>query len=84
MKINDYILTKHAESMLIEREVPVQWITDCIENPDMTEWKDDDTLHLIKAITEYQNRFLRVVVNPYSLPKKIVTFFFDRRLSVRK
>ena len=41
---------------------------------------DDGTVHYIKAIDQYEGRFLRVVVNPDVSPQRIVTVFFDRRI----
>ena len=51
-----------------------------IKNPEKREFKDDGTVHYIKAIEEYGSRYLRVVLNPQSNPLKIVTLFFDRRI----
>ena len=78
--MRDYEFTKHAADMLIEREIPVEWIFDTIDFPDKTEFVNNEEIHYIKAISEFDNRYLRVVVNPFKQPKTIVTFFFDRRI----
>lgn len=56
------------------------WIAMTILIPDYTEFISDEELHYIKQINEFGNRYLRVVVNPYSQPKRIITLFFDRRI----
>ncbi len=66
--------------MLEEREIPEKWIFDTLNFPDRIEYCDAITVHYIKTLLEFGNRYLRVVVNPETKPKKIVTFFFDRRI----
>lgn len=39
---------------------------------------EDNNTHYFKSIAEHGGRVLHVVVNPHVLPKKVVTFFFDR------
>jgi len=78
--MRDIELTEHAREMLEERGIPEQWMWRALEEPDAVEEKLDGTIHYVKQIPEYGNRFLRVVVNPSSRPKRIVTLFFDRRL----
>ena len=51
MILSDYKYTKHAEDMLFEREIPEEWLVECIENPDMSEWENNETIHYIKAIS---------------------------------
>jgi hypothetical protein len=41
----------------------------------------DGNMHYTKPIRERDGRVLRVVINPYVDPQRIVTLFFDRRLS---
>lgn len=78
--MTDYKFTNHAENMLKERNIQKQWAWSAIGSPDEIEKKEDSTVHYIKKITEFENRFLRVVVNPNTTPKNIITVFFDRRL----
>jgi len=82
--MRDIELTEHAREMLQERNIPEEWMWRAIDNPDIVEEKDDGTLHYIKSIPEHGGRFLRVVVNPYPYPRRIVTLFFDRRLMRRR
>ena len=80
----NFEFTKHAKDMLIEREIPEKWIFDCIDKPETEYWENNNTVHYVKAIEDFDNRLLRVVVNPFTTPKKIITFFFDRRLKEKK
>lgn len=70
----------HFADMLRERGIKRTWVDAALENPDRTEEHDDGTRHFIKQIPEFDNRWLRVVVNVIVFPEKRVTAFFDRRL----
>ena len=48
--------------------------------PRSSEDREDGTQHFIKKIPEYENRWLRVVINVKVNPNRAVTAFFDRRL----
>ena len=78
--MDKFEFSDHANSMLAERNISKSWVSKTLNNPDNTESHDDGTVHYIKAIEEFGNRCLRVIVNPGVQPKKIVTQFFDRRL----
>ncbi|GIV71885.1 MULTISPECIES: DUF4258 domain-containing protein [Caldilinea] len=83
----DYELSEHAYDMLRERNIQESWVKLAIEEPEIKEFKDDGTVHYIRAIEraieQYGGRFLRVVVNPSVRPQRIVTVFFDRRIGGR-
>ncbi len=70
----------HFREMLKERGIPEKWVKQVLANPDIIENKDDGTTHYIKRIKEYDDRWLRVIINEDKIPAKIVTAFFDRRL----
>ena len=70
----------HFQDMMKERGIQRDRAEQTIECPDRVEDHDDGTSHYIKQIHEFENRWLRVVVNTTSVPEKIVTAFFDRRL----
>jgi hypothetical protein len=70
--------------MLKEREIPEERMWRAIDEPDWTEIGTNGNTHYIKAIPEHGDHFLRVVVNPRTQPKRIVTLFFDRRLRMEK
>ena len=76
----DYRFSEHAYDMLRERNIQEAWVKSAIENPDKKETMPDGTVHYVKRIKEFEDRYLRVVVNPKVEPKKIVTLFFDQRL----
>jgi len=72
--------TKHFSEMLTEREIEREWVDATILLPDKIEDHSDGTRHYIRKITEFGDRWLRVIVNVTSIPEKRVTAFFDRRL----
>ncbi len=76
----DYELSEHAAHVLRERDIAEAWVTMTIENPDRIEKRTDGTVHHLRRIHEYENRVLRVIVNPNAVPRRVVTAFFDRRL----
>ena len=80
--MEDYELSEHAQTMLVEREIQETWISLALLNPDKIEPHQDGTVHYIKAIEDFGNRYLRVVTNPLVTPKRIVTLFFDRRIRI--
>jgi len=79
----DFEISSHAKDMLTERKILEEWVWRAIDAPDRMEIGSDNNMHYIKAIAEWENRFLRVVVNPHVEPNRIVTVFFDRRLRRR-
>jgi hypothetical protein len=78
--MDDFEYSKHTIDMILEREIQENWTSDTITTPDYTEFVSDIELHYIKQIKEFGNRYLRVIVNPYSQPKHIITIFFDRSI----
>lgn len=77
----DMELSKHAQEMLIERHIREEWVWRTIDTPHRRRKGKDGNIHYTKPIKERNGRFLRVVVNPAVQPNRIVTVFFDRRLS---
>lgn len=78
--MHGYELSSHTKDMLTERQIPEEWVWRAIASPDKSESGADGNIHYIKSISEHGGRFLRVVVNPSTQPKRVVTVFFDRRL----
>ncbi|MDI6816347.1 MAG: DUF4258 domain-containing protein [Actinomycetota bacterium] len=76
----EYEFSEHAYDMLKERNISETWVKPAMEEPEMKESKDDGTAHYVRAIEEHEGRHLRVVVNAYANPWRVVTVFFDRRL----
>lgn len=76
----DIVFTAHAHATMAERGIKEEWVWQTIGSPDRQEVGDDANTHFLKAISEFESRILRVVVNENVEPKRIVTVFFDRRL----
>lgn len=70
--------------MFKERNIKEEWLLQVINNPDETQTGDDENIHYYKEIAEYNNRILHVVVNPNTLPQKVITVFFDRKARRKK
>lgn len=75
-----FSFTSHAKYMLEERKISEEWVWRTIENPSRKKKGKDGNMHYTKPIKERDGRVLRVVINPYVDPRRIVTVFFDRRL----
>ena len=75
-----YQLTCHAQTVIVERELSIEWIKITLASPEKVEADkyDSQLIHVLKHIPEYGNRVLRVVYNSVSTPKRIVTTYFDR------
>jgi len=50
-----YVLTEHASLVISEREIPIEWISRTISQPDKIEPDRDDpnVLHALSRIDEY-------------------------------
>ncbi len=81
----DFLLTKHAEHMLRERGIALEWIGRTLRHP---QWTEPDKSaralrHALGAIAERGGLVLRVVYDPTSKPRRVITAFFDRRARSR-
>ena len=77
--ITNFEFTAHAERMLTERRIVLEWVNRAVAEPARTEAKEDGTVHYLKPIPEHGGRVLRVVLSPESGPPRVITVFFDRR-----
>ena len=77
---DDIAFTRHARATMVERGINEEWVWRAIGSPDRQEVGDDTNTHFLKAISEFDQRVLHVVVNQNVVPNRIVTVFFDRRL----
>lgn len=77
----DFSFTTHAKYMLEERKISEEWVWRTIENPQRKKKGKDGNMHYTKPIRERDGRVLHVVINLSVDPQRIVTVFFDRRLS---
>lgn len=81
----DYRLTTHAELVLKEREIPVEFLERALAEPELilddNDDNDDPELeHRLCRIEEYDNRVLRVIYNKTVDPAAVITVYFDRRM----
>ena len=77
---SDFEFSRHARDMLQERNIPEEWVWRTLQSPEYTSVAEDETIHHVKAIPEFGGRLFRVVVNPHQTSRRVVTFFFDRRI----
>ncbi len=78
----NYILTRHANKVLLEREIPIEYMEQVLCNPEWIEpdKEDFELEHRLGKILEYGNRVLRVVIDRNVEPVHIITVYFDRRM----
>jgi uncharacterized DUF497 family protein len=78
----NYELTQHAQDAITKRNIPIEWLEQTMAHPDVTisDEHDEELEHRLKAISEYENRVLRVIVNRRRTPLKVVTVHFDRQM----
>jgi len=75
-------LTKHAQKVLDEREIPVEWVERTLSAPELV-LPDPDAATVerrFRRIPEFGGRVLRVAVNTAVEPNRVVSVFFDRRM----
>ncbi len=75
--------SQHAEDVIHERRISMEWVSRAIESPAAVEEHADGTVHYLARIEEREERVLRVVVRAGSSPPRVVTAFLDRRLKGR-
>jgi len=76
-----YKLTAHAASVLIERQIPQEWVARVLAQPMRleTDRYDPSLRHALASIPENDGRVLRVVYNDTVRPWQVVTAYFDRK-----
>lgn len=77
-----YELTQHAKDSIAEREIPKQWIEQVLSSPAkrMPDRRDATLEHRLGVIEEFGGRILRVVLNPNTIPIRVVAVYFDRTM----
>ena len=80
-----YTLTKHAQKVLEEREIPLEWLERTLLAPELILPEPDDisVQRCFRRIPEFNGRVLRVVVNRAVEPQRVVSVFFDRQMKGR-
>lgn len=78
----NYELTKHAQKVLEEREIPHEWMESCIFEPELVQPDPNDNTieRRYRKIQEFDGRVLRVAVCASVEPIRIVSVFFDRTM----
>jgi hypothetical protein len=72
--------TTHARTMMHERMIREDWVINTVNSPDRTEERLGDEKHYLKQIPQAGGKTLRVIINPTTIPPRIITVFFDRRV----
>jgi len=72
--------TTHARTMMHERMIREDWVTNTVNSPDSIEERRADERHYLKKILEAGGKTLRVIINPSTSPPRVITMFFDRRV----
>lgn len=72
--------TQHARDVMAERRLEPDWVLSVLDRPERTEPRPDGTLSYWGRIPQRDDRVLRVVVNAQTVPARVVTAFFDRRM----
>lgn len=75
-------LTKHAEDVILERKIPIDYIERVLDNPELKEIdaNDMELTHYLLKIPENDNRVLRVIVNIKHIPTLVITAYYDRTM----
>jgi hypothetical protein len=78
----EFELSDHAAKRILERKIEPRWIETTLSEPDREEQDviDPTASHALKRITEMNNRVLRVVYNTTTVPVRIISAYFDRRM----
>lgn len=79
------VLSRHAQHVVGERKLTEEWIVEVVRNPAFTQ-TDPTQPGAIRAfgrIAAFGNRMLRVVYYDAGAEYRIITVFFDRRVSRR-
>ena len=80
-----YILSRHAEKVIDERGILLEWVERTLNAPELTECDPEGTelRRYYCRIPEFGGRVLRVVLNETIDPPRVVSVFFDRRMKGR-
>ena len=76
----NYQLTQHAQKVLAERGIDIEWMEQTLNGPQWTEPDpgDPQVTRYFRVIPEFDGRVLRVAVNATFEPVRVVSVFFDR------
>jgi len=68
----------HAKDVMKNRNIIEDWVYAILNNPSVTMDIAKDEVHLYGIIDEYNDRCLKVVINP--LKNLVITTYFDRKM----
>ena len=71
-------LSVHARDVMENRNIIEDWVYAILDNPSVIINIEEDEVHLYGIVDEYNNRCLKVVVNP--LRNLVITTYFDRKM----
>ena len=71
-------LSVHAKDVMKNRNIIEDWVYAILNNPSVTMDIAKDEVHLYGIIDEYNDRCLKVVINP--LKNLVITTYFDRKM----
>lgn len=71
-------LSAHAKDVMDNRNIREDWVYAILNDPSVTIDIQEDEMHLYGIVNEYNERCLKVVVNP--LKNLVITTYFDRKM----
>ncbi len=79
----DFILTGHAQKRIRKRRIAPEWIAATLASPARTESDPDDPalVHALRPIPERGFQVLRVIYNETAVPVRVVTAYFDDKVT---
>ncbi len=82
MQKENYELSNHAKEVMEERNISYEILERTLFDPMLIEKDkfDSDLEHRLSSIPENENRVLRIIINILTIPIKVVTLFYDRRM----
>lgn len=81
-----YELTEHARESLRKRpDIREEWVERVLDQPERIEPDrvDPELEHRLGRIREYGGRVMRVIIKRNTVPLRIITFYFDRKMRTR-
>lgn len=78
----NFELTAHAQKVVAEREIPMEWVERTVAEPELRLPDPDDASveRCYRRIPEFDGRVLRVAINTTVEPARVVSVFFDRKM----
>lgn len=77
-----YKLTQHAQKVMSERGIKIEWMERTLFQPELVlpDTEDSAVERYFRQIPEFGGRVLRVVVNTKVEPARVISTFFDRTM----